>query len=534
MMRQALLVVWCSLLAPLQVMAQGTAPDALGRGPLGPIADLARILPVAPALPMLLTAPAPKVGVHWSAGNPAGLAFELNHEWSAFGASHGSESGDFRRPLDAGEVDVSGLSGIGWRRIGSGAVSGGVEVVRTALGGNAFANTRAPYTSSPHTSADTAGADVRELAVRVEGAGGWRVGAWGFGIAAGYETTDGRTDESFTPKFRRTTLLGATLGVARTFADEVVILGAHARVNDGSSRLSVQGRGDAIARVYPLEGYTEPVPILLTGNNAFNRRIESTAYAFGASASLRVLGTRWVLWSELTDRTETQTSEVVRGAPEDRWSPSGLAAGLSAQRAFAGDRALVTANVTWTRLSGEARRAALEVEGILFEADEQDVTAMSELRLRSVGGWEGAARAFVAWEDRERIDVLEGAAMALHAWRPGFAVEVGRSKGSFAFGAGAGASLYTPVGEIPNPTAYGPIYNRILAPELALYGTPAVAYTGTLSAGWTTAGGRRLWGRLHYTSVSPRDAGVILPHEPSGTRTRWTVAVGVNLERPEP
>src|SRR5690606_15099051 len=161
--------------------------------------DLPRTLPQAPLLPAMLTSPAPRVGLHWSAGNPAGLPFDGDEEWAGFEARYGSESGAYHRPLEAGKAATGSLFGGGSRRTGAGAVSGGLTVGRTGYTDGSYGNLVTPYASSPHTSADTAGADIRELRARLEGAGGWRIGAWSLGLALAYETTDGRTEASLTP-----------------------------------------------------------------------------------------------------------------------------------------------------------------------------------------------------------------------------------------------------------------------------------------------------------------------------------------------
>jgi hypothetical protein len=369
------------------VAAQTMEPGSWMRdwSPLAPVADLPRTMPVAPALPALLTAPAPRVGLHWSAGNPAGLAFEGADEWGDFTMGYASEAGDFRRPLDPGEVHSGMLAGSGWRPLGPGAVSGGVALQRTGLGGDAFANARTPYRSSPHTSADTSGADMVELVTRVEGAGGWRVGGWGLGLAIGYETFDGRTDVSPTPRFRRGGAPAATVGVVRALSAGVVV-GAHARIQGDVETLSVSSPRTDVARVYPLEGYTNPVGVDYS-TGGYNRRIEGDAYAFGLSASFRALDARWVAWGEVSERRERQSSQFLSDPPSDDWRTSGTTAGLAAARPIAGDRWLVVANVTWTRVTGEATRVALEEEGVLFEATEAALVGWGDVRWTVAPEW---------------------------------------------------------------------------------------------------------------------------------------------------
>jgi hypothetical protein len=514
------------------VAAQTMEPGSWMRdwSPLAPVADLPRTIPVAPALPALLTAPAPRVGLHWSAGNPAGLAFEGADEWGDFTMGYASEAGDFRRPLDPGEVHSGMLAGSGWRPLGPGAVSGGVALQRTGLGGDAFANARTPYRSSPHTSADTSGADMVELVTRVEGAGGWRVGGWGLGLAVGYETFDGRTDVSPTPRFRRGGAPAATVGVVRALGAGVVA-GAHARIQRDVETLSVSSPRTDVARVYPLEGYTNPVGVDYS-TGGYNRRIEGDAYAFGLSASFRALDARWVAWGEVSERTERQSSQILSDPPSDDWRTNGATAGLAAARPIAGDRWLVVANVTWTRVTGEATRVALEEEGVLFEATEAALVGWGEVRWIVAPEWRLALRGLVERQDRRRWDLVAGTGIDLSVWRPAFAAEGAWTTGRLALALGTGVGWHTPAGGIPDPTGFNAGYQRFVAPELALESTPTLSHSTALTLRWAMQGQTRLWIRTGFAALAPRHAPYTLPLQPDGRRSRWSIAVGSTRANP--
>ncbi|MGH7445375.1 MAG: hypothetical protein ACREKM_10880, partial [Longimicrobiales bacterium] len=424
------------------------------------------------------------------------------------------------------------LAGGGWRPIGAGAVSGGLSVARTGYVDGIYGNLRTPYSSSPHTSADTSGAAVRELHARLEGSGGWRLGNWGMGLSLAYETTDAHTEGSLTPRFRRTGAGGATAGIVRSFLDGQLTLGTYARILAHAQRVTISAARGEVARVYPIEGLSEPVAIdFATG--AYIRRIERDEYGFGASASVRALGTHWVLWGGYSQMTEVQVAEVRRGAAEDRFEPSGILAGLAAQRDFADERGQLTLSALFRSLQGDATRAALAAEGVLFQADEQQVDASLDFRWRS-DAWQAAILAGVQHESRMRWDILEGTGSDLSAWRPHGAIEAARAFGRLSVGLGAGVSSFAPSGTVPGREGHAPAYDRLIAPELALYASPAMGYSAELSARWSTDSGRRLWTSVGYGSVSPRGDGASLPFDPEGRRSTWIVSAGVTLNALQP
>ena len=72
--------------------------------PLAAVADLHRSLPgTEVSLPSLLTLPAPRVGSFWSAGNPGALPFENSDTYAQIRTGYKRYSGEYRRPLDAGQ-----------------------------------------------------------------------------------------------------------------------------------------------------------------------------------------------------------------------------------------------------------------------------------------------------------------------------------------------------------------------------------------------------------------------------------------------
>src|ERR1019366_6815630 len=156
--------------------------------------DLPRTLPSASvAMPSLLM-PAPKVGLFWSAANPAAIPWDVNDSLVDMTAAHSAQSGTYRRPLDPQGAQLSQLSGTGWQPVGTrGALVGRVIFDRNTNNGGTRSDVNDPYGSTPFVLTDTSTSAVRQSRARLEGAGGWRLGNWGIGTALGYDTQNSAT-----------------------------------------------------------------------------------------------------------------------------------------------------------------------------------------------------------------------------------------------------------------------------------------------------------------------------------------------------
>src|SRR5690606_9379861 len=156
--------------------------------------DLPRSLPAPPRLPELLRLPAPRVGLFWTAGSPAGLALEAPEPYGAVELRFGGESGPYRRPLDPDDQDVRRLTGVRWQPVGErSAVIGHVLAEQVTAGVGAFSPQIAPHPSDPFVVADTTTSAMRLVRARLEGAVSWRSGAWTAGLAPGLAVADHRT-----------------------------------------------------------------------------------------------------------------------------------------------------------------------------------------------------------------------------------------------------------------------------------------------------------------------------------------------------
>jgi hypothetical protein len=495
--------------------------------PLALLGDLPRPGSFGAEVPVLLLDPVPRAGLHWAFGNPAALPFEMADERAEFRIRHGAGSGDYRRPLDPERVSHLAVSGGGWQRVGeAGAVSGGVAVDRATLDG-LLANVLAPYGMSPHVYADTSGAALGRLSARLEGAGGWRVGDWGLGVATGYETWSARTELAAVPRFQRGVMPGITVGVTRALPVADLLVGAHGRWQARVEATGLSAR-TAPTTIFLIEGHTEPTPVDLSPPSGFSRRFEREARAAGFGAAARVAGIRWTASGERLRLGEKQTWVAQNEPPSDRWDAAGHAAGLAAQGDLPGGLGSVVAGVRWTRITGDAVRHGIEEEGSLFAATEEVLEAGMEVRLRPHGTWAGAARFGLGQDQRVREDRVAGVDWSIRAWRPSATLEGTLALSPrLALGLGASAAWYTPRGSIPKPDQLGPNYRMWTAPELAYYANPAFDRSLSGSARWITPGGSVIALHARHAATSPRPTSPRLPYTVDGERRRWEIQFGV-------
>ncbi len=494
--------------------------------PLAPVADL--VSPAAPTVRMshLLVAPAPRAGLAWTAGNPAGLPQDARKPYTAFRAGLFGEDGAYARPLDPGSVRSTVASAQGWRPLGtSGGVVGSVTVARTSLADGAPADLAEPYGMSPHLFADSSGADVGRTLARLEGAGGWRIGPWSSGFALGHQSWDTRTDVSQVPRSQRGSRSGASAGLSWALLDGALVLATSARWPSQVEAMSVSTR-QAQTSVYLVSGYGEPVVLALAERQGYARRAEREGGAAGVSAQLERAGARWVAFAEASKLGERQTEQASNDPPADRWDAQGWRAGVAMERVPGEGRAGLVAGASWARVSGDAMRAGLQEEGTVFDASESALEAWLDLRLQADGGWRAGLRASVVRDERDRHDRLARVGSSLRSWRPEMAVEgaldVGRS---FTIGVGGGVAWHTPEGGIPDPTSLGHRYGAWVGRGLSYEATPSRAASGSVTLAWNRAEGERLAVDVDYGRAMPRDTDVTLPLAPEGRRTRWDLSM---------
>jgi hypothetical protein len=509
------------------------APDGGGNGwwqqwsPLAPVADLVRRPAPVPTFPFVVLAPAPRVGLAWTAGNPAALARDAADAHTEFRSAARGESGAYRRPLDAGRTNSFLASAAGWRPLGAtGGVVGGVTVERAVLSDGAFAGVGEPYAMTPHAFADSSGTDLGRTLARLEGAGGWRLGNWGLGLALGHQSWDTRTGVTQIPRSQRGSRSGGSLGLTRDVAPGLATVGVHARWLSEVQHLSVSTRA-AETTVFLFEGYGEPVLTRLGARQGYTRRVERDGGAAVVSAQVRAAGVRWVAFGEASKLDERQFGQLFSNdPPTDQWVTRGHRAGIAAEAGAAGRGTHVVAILRWASVAGDATRAGLEEEGTLFEADESVVDGALDLRFDPGNGWDAGVQVSVAREDRDRIDRLARIRSSVQAWRPGIAVEAARAlNDQITLGAGTGLAWYTPSGGIPDPSHLREGYRTWIGPEFAYVATPSRTLAALVTLQWRSPGGQAVSLEAGHDHTTARESATVFQFTPTGSRTAWNIAL---------
>jgi len=506
----------------------GSLPSWMeGWSPLSPAADLPRRLPGAPRLPDLIALPAPRVGLFWTAGIPGGLPFELADSRTEFRAQAWGISGDYRRPLDPGQALVGGLSALGWRPLGERAAAiGRVSFDYESLDPSSYAHVLRPYPSSPLVSTDTSAPAVRRSPARLEAAAGWRLGAWGVGLAVGYQAVDNRSRRTGLPRIGRAAVSGVRVGLARTIGARGLRVGAYGRWLGGAETVSIAALSQ-LGVAHELKGYAEPEPIDITA--LYRRRIEHDTRAAGLAAAGAWHGISWTLFAERARHEETQSSQERDDPAEDRWRATATTVAGAAQAQVSRRGALATVDARWIWLNGSAERA--DLTGGIFRAQESALVVSAEVRQTpSPGGWGYAVGVSVRREARTRRDVIAEFGTEIEGWVHGATLEFARSYSDRVFAsAGYAGSVYWRTATLPDPAALSPIYQRLIAPELAVYATEAAAHSAALTLRWRASGSTSLCVQGRYTVLYPRGVGPPLEFLPDGNRVSWSLALTVVL-----
>jgi hypothetical protein len=539
MNRVTLLVVLCAL--PMSVPAAAQSPGTAGSAfdsnrppwivawsPLSCVGDLERRTPGPESLPNLLLYPAPRVGLLWTMGHAGALPFELEDRHSEFHAALANVSGDYRRPLDPAQARAIDLAGLGWRPLGEGGVVGRANLTLQSLGPSSYAHVIAPYGSSPLVVTDTSAPAIEGPTARLEGAGGWRFGGWGVGLAAGYEAVNIRTDAVRLARIGRASNWGVSGGLVRRLGDHLR-LGLYGRWQGWAEQLYIIEQGDP-GLVHVLKGYAEPEPIVVYGNpKNFPRRIEHEAWSAGIGAAGDLAGLTWTLFAATAHRTETQSSELfVNDPPQDGWAASGQIIGGALQATLWG-RLLATLDARWVGLEGSATR--MDLEGNIFRANESALVVTSDLRITPTASrWGGALGLSFRRESRDRRDAVAEFGTDIEGWVHSATLEVAHwfSEALIASAGYAGA-LYSRTARIPDPWDLGPAYRSLIAPELAYYATESISHQGALTFRWNPQKRSSLWVQGRYGVLKPLESQVPLLYAPEGERHSWSLALGVVL-----
>lgn len=507
--------------APLIIVALCSAQTW---SPLEPRADLPRRLPRVGAVPASLLLPPPRVGLFWTAGNPAGLRAELTDTRTDFALASGHESGTLRRPLDPGASTMRQASGMGWTPVDSRlALIGRVVLDQERFDPGAHADVVEVYPTSPFVTLDTSTTATRRTRVRLEGAAGLQLGAWGLGLALGYEAREHQTIEAGLVRRTRQTLPGATIGLTRTVGS--MRLGPYARWRNRAETIFLIERA-AQGQAVQLEGLREVRPLEIVA--LFYRRIEEDIPSVGWSVSGPLLGGDWTLYLERSWLRERLTRQEANDPAEDTWNVNAWGAGGAYQRRV-GRRALLTLDARYTRLRGDGD-LALDSTGVMFQAAERAASALAELRvLPDTVGWSVVVGVQVRWEYRLRDALTVPIAAHVTGLTEGVSVEVGRAVSPRVFAtATLGFASYSANSSFPAPTALGTVYRTYILPEYDLASRAAQPWLGGVAVQWKVGPRTSLWVSATGERVSPTKEGPT-SFGPRGSRSVVGVTVGVTL-----
>jgi hypothetical protein len=464
-----------------------------------------------------------RTGEFWTAGNPAGLVREIGVGRTDFALGWSREQGDFRRPLDAAASRLIRLRARSWQRVSSSfALIGNVIADQERLDPGTLSDQTEPHASSPFVLTDTSNAGMRRTRVRLEGAGAWSIGAWGVGLALGLDVRDNQTLESGFVRRGRGTVPGAVLGVSRGVGSATVGAYGRYRFRNETIRLSESA---AEGRIYPLEGYREPQRIDLI--EGYYRRIEETAPSVGVSTRARLLGGVVAAFAEARWLSERQTSQETADPAEDRWSTDGWSAGFSWQRLL-GSRWRIEVSGEGEALVGEAD-AFFDDVGVFFTTNERRLGARATVRYAH-GSWLMGLEGGVRHERRVRNDSSALIGSSISAASPEVQGLAGRRFGSVAVTLSGGLLLHAPTSTLPSPTAQGPKYQQLIAPEVDLYAMPSHPYMGSIRIDWQVSKGSLIWLRARTERTSPTE-GPLTPFSPSGARKMSALEGGIRVEQ---
>ncbi len=495
--------------------------------PLTPLGDLPRGMPgAAPGTPGLLLTPAPRASLFWSLGNPAALATEPLDGWSTYRVGGSKSEGEYRRPLDPAREDRLRISAEGWSEAGSrSAAAGRVVLDRVTHGAPALANVAAPYGSSPLVVLDTAHSDLGSTAARLEGALAVELGAFGLGVALGFDALETRTVAAPVPQAIRAAVPGATAGATwKPLGSDRFQVGVHGRWQHSMQRINLYSLA-APTRVYHLAGYGEIPPVNVV-STFYRREMERTSRGAGAGLQARLAGARLIAFAELSDAEEEQSTIEVNDPPLDVWAADQLRFGAVMQRRFLADQLLIHASATQAEVTGRARLHEQD-DRVVFTTDESALHLSLDTRL-DLDSWSFGARLTGARHSRTAVDSTVSARSEIRSWTTGGSLEGARRLGhGFSAAAGAALNLYRAAGAIPNPLHLGESYNAYVGPELALYGSDATARAGTFTLRWDRpAGGPGVFLHARAASAVPGDeAGLPLARR-DARRSGWSITFG--------
>jgi hypothetical protein len=494
---------------------------------LRPIELQARRLPFGTGLAERGLGLAPRIGLLWSGGNPAGLAQDVTESRSWLELARADRWGAYRRPLDADGVSAWTLQGLGWRPLGSGAVAGRIEFDSRRADVATGTDALFPYDPDPFVLVDTTSPGRTSVHAALEGAAGWRFGSWHAGLSLGVAMHRDHSLDTRFSRIGRSAMPGVMLGVGREIAPLRMVIAVHGRwLGQRETHLLATTPGGS--RVFILSGFYDPDPIDVSPPGAMLRRTNADGFAAGASAAGRI---GRVAWSALFERAgwaaRHMNTVTVDSPPADRWKSTVTRFAVLA-RAPVTSRIALHVGADHGALSGDARRA--DLEGVVFHVSDATLTLEGGVEfVDPASGWQASLGIQGERVRLHREDFLAEVTSDITSWLTEAVVTVGRQFGSVSGGVVLAAGLYTPVAAIPDPATLGPVYGSYIAPEQSLYAVAALPVSGGIwlrnrfgrsVTGYLRAGAERAAARTPLPSI---------PALPRGQRYQTQIALGIEL-----
>jgi hypothetical protein len=489
--------------------------------------DFPRHLPSASVATPSLLLPVAKVGLFWDTRNPAALPWEVDDQRSDIAVAHASQEGPYRRPLDPAASSVTQFYGMGWQRVPTqGAVVGRATFDRNVQDPGSVSDVNEPYGSTPFVMTDTSTSALRQTRARLEGAGGWGVGQWGFGVALGYDTRNTATVASPFARRNRAVSSAGTVGIVRGFKDGKLKVGVRGTWSGGKETVNLFEFAQE-GFLYLLEGYRE-VPgqdFIVT----FQRQMTEETRSVGASVGGKTGTVKWVVFGDAAHFRQRLTSLQQDNPATDLWATTGGSGGLAFQFPLLRKRATLTFNGRVASLTGHAEQVLPPRTG--FDAHERVLDLHTEFRLAPTNDWTAAVNGSLLAEHRERNDSIAKASTIVDGITPAIAVEIGRVivQRLMIIG-GYAIAGYTASGTIPSASSRGALYKRVFAPELEMATSDSRSQAASFAVRWQPHNANAVWiaGRYERLDSQAQTA----TFAPIGGRNAKSIWLGVTLAPP--
>jgi hypothetical protein len=270
---------------------------------------------------------------------------------------------------------------------------------------------------------------------------------------------------------------------------------------------------------YPIRGFDEPIAVPIF--DAVFTREQRRAHAAGATGAFTVLGTVVTVTHERGSLAEDGVLAVQANPAKNLWRATGRETRAQLQRAVGDDWRLTVVGVDESH-DGDAVR--LDLEGTAYVASHSRQAIEFDLR-GSLAGWRVAVIAGGAMTARRADDFVAQLFVDVDGAQTFGALELARDLRWGAVATGVSGASSAASGSVPAVAELLPVNQRLLAPMLAYEVGEARAL-----AWWATGAYRVRWGTVlssvRYETAAPaREVPELL--QPSGTRTGWSVSLGV-------